>query len=429
LQADPRQHAGSFGGADYGGRRVNVVIVNDFAHVNGGAAYVALASARGLRNRGARVVVFSAVGPADPELRENGVEVVCTGQNEILRDPSRLRAATQGLWNFSASAQFARLLGAFDRRNTVVHIHGWTKALSSSIVRTALGLGYGVVLTLHDYFSACPNGGFVNYRAARPCISRPLSARCVLARCDARSYPQKLWRVARQIVQERIGRIPRGIRHLIAVSDFSYEVLRPHLPAATRIYRIDYPVEMRQESPADVASNRGLVFVGRLAPEKGVRLLASCATEIGAPVTFVGDGPLRGEIAAACPQSEITGWLSRPDVIARIKAARALVFPSIWFETVGLVVLEAAAMGVPAIVSDCSAARDNVVDGVTGLWFRSGDRESLLAQLRRVEEPACAAQLGRAAFDRYWAAPGTLERHVEALEGCYRRVLEERRFL
>src|SRR4051812_1592056 len=104
---------------------MNLVIINDFAHVNGGASHVALASARALQSRGVRVSVFSAVGPVDPSLRESGVEVVCIRQNEILRDPIRTRAAVQGLWNRTASRRLAEYLAQFDQRDTVVHIHSW----------------------------------------------------------------------------------------------------------------------------------------------------------------------------------------------------------------------------------------------------------------------------------------------------------------
>jgi len=49
-----------------------------------------------------------------------------------------------------------------------------------------------------------------------------------------------------------------------------------------------------------------------------------------------------------------------------------------------LVVLEAAALGVPAIVADTSAARDLVRDGHTGLWFKGGDALSLRAAMQRL---------------------------------------------
>ena len=105
----------------------------------------------------------------------------------------------------------------------------------------------------------------------------------------------------------------------------------------------------------------------RLDREKGVQLLAEVAKELAIPITYVGDGPLRAEIEAM-PGATVTGWVARDQVYRHLSTARCLVFPSLWYETYGLTVAEAAAYGVPAIVSDISAAAERVEDGVTG-WI------------------------------------------------------------
>ncbi len=57
------------------------------------------------------------------------------------------------------------------------------------------------------------------------------------------------------------------------------------------------------------------------------------------------------------------------------------------------------------IVSDACAGREAVADGETGFWFRSGDPDDLAAHLRRLTDDGLAARMGRAAHERYWAAP------------------------
>src|ERR1700734_1314911 len=97
----------------------NVVVVNDTAYVNGGAAKVAIASSIGLAKSGWDVFFFSAVGPGDPGLSQ---------------------------WQ-----AMLKLLDDLDPDNTVVHIHLWAKALSSSVVSAAIDRKFRVVVTLHDY--------------------------------------------------------------------------------------------------------------------------------------------------------------------------------------------------------------------------------------------------------------------------------------
>ena len=72
---------------------MNVVVVNDFAHVNGGAAQVALSSANALAERGHDVTLFAAVGGSSAQAKRGAMRVVCTHQHDIASDPSRTRAA------------------------------------------------------------------------------------------------------------------------------------------------------------------------------------------------------------------------------------------------------------------------------------------------------------------------------------------------
>lgn len=400
-----------------------IVIINDFAHVNGGAGNVALSSAIGLANHGYDVIVFSAVEPVMQELVRAGVKVVVTGQYEILKDTNRLRAATQGIWNYKALQEMAKMLASLDTENTIVHVHSWTKALSASVVGIAIRHGFKIVCTLHDYFSACPNGGFFDYPRQVICKKHPLSFGCISTNCDARSYPQKLWRVARQAVQSKFGLMPKGIKHFITISDFSEMVLKPFLPQDSAVYRVENPINVVRQVCVDAGANDSFIFVGRLSPEKGVALFAAASNRIGLAPIFVGEGESLELIKTICPTAQTTGWVSSENVLKYLVTARALILPSLWYETQGLVVAEAAALGIPAIVPDSCAARDMVEDGKTGLWFRGGDENDLMAKMRTLQRSNIASRFGRAAFEKYWKKPSTLELHISQLESCYRNIL------
>jgi glycosyltransferase involved in cell wall biosynthesis len=407
---------------------MTVVVLADFAYVNGGAGRIALDSAKGLAQRGHRVILFTAVGPLADDLRATpGLTHVCLDQQDVWRDPNRLRAAIHGLWNRTAARRLGEVLSRLEPADTVVHLHSWTKALSSSVVREATSRGFGVVATLHDFLSVCPTGTLFNHQTGACCELAPLSLRCAAARCDSRSQSQKTWRVARQLVQQSIGGLPRRIGHCIAVSATSARLLRRHLPARCSLHVVPNFTEAPFEPPADVAGHAAMLYVGRLSHEKGPLLLADCLARLNVPGVFVGDGDLSDAVRARCAGAELTGWLSPDAVRARMRAARALVLPSLWHETQGLVVAEAAALGLPAIVPDTSAARDWVAHGETGLWFRGGDAASLGAAITTLAAaPALAARMGRAAHDRFWTSPPTLDRHIVELEQIYRVVVDDR---
>jgi len=401
-----------------------IVIINDFAHINGGAGQVALSSAVALAEQGYSITLFCAVAPIMEELQHRNLRIICTKQHEILRDPNRFRAAVQGIWNFKAARVMAALLGTLDSSRTVIHLHSWTKALSSSIVKVALGRGFKVICTMHDYFLACPNGGFFNYPENSICQLSPLSIKCITKNCDVRSYPQKLWRVSRQMVQENLGRMPKGINDFIAVSAFSKAILEPFLPKNARVNVVANPIDVPKSESVNISENNAFVFIGRLSREKGAVLFARAAAMLGLQAVFVGDGPLRDEILNIYPSAIITGWLPRIEVNNLINTARALVFPSVWYETLGLVVLEAAARGVPAIVSDTSAARDIVMDKETGLWFKGGDLDDLINKIGVFQDGVAARKMGQMAYQRYWGNPCTMEKHLEKLINVYRMILQ-----
>jgi glycosyltransferase involved in cell wall biosynthesis len=400
---------------------MNIIILNDFGHVNGGAAQVAVADAIALARAGHAITFFCAVGPVSPDLESAGVQIVCLDQQEIALDSDRLRAAQQGLWNRQAASALDRLLTGAAAR-PIVHIHGWSKALSGSVCSVALSHSARVVVSLHDYFTACPNGGFYQYPQQRLCALTAMSPTCIACNCDSRSYSQKLYRVARQAVQRQMGRLPSGVRHFVHHSQLARDILAPYLPRSAAFHAIPLAVDVSPSQATDVILNEDFVSVGRLSPEKGATLFAEAAVLAGIRPVFVGEGRERDAILALAPHAEVTGWQTRAGVTARLAKARALVFPSLGYETFGLTVAEALALGIPAIVADRSAAAELVQKGETGLLFRTGDAGSLASCLEILKDPDCAATMGHRAYERYWSAPFTADRHLAAMLALYESI-------
>ncbi|HEY4214933.1 MAG TPA: glycosyltransferase [Steroidobacteraceae bacterium] len=408
------------------GSALSVLVLNNFCHAQGGASRVAIDEAVGLAHSGARVVFLGAVGPVCPELQHAPLEVVCLEQRELATAGGRAGVLLQGLWNAKAYRAVQEVLSRLDPDNTVVHLHGFTQALSTSPIRCAVDGGYASVYTLHDFFLACPNGAFFDYQAREPCTRQALSLDCITTQCDKRNYAQKLYRVARSSIQRSIGHLPAGVKDYIALSRRSAEVLRPYLPADAKIHSVSNPIEVAKREPVDVARNTRVVAVGRLDPEKGIDVLARAARQTGTPLTLIGDGPLREQLAAG-ESCRVTGWIPREAVLAELEAARCLVFPSLWYETYGLAVSEAAARGIPAIVSDISAAAERVRDGMTGWHARAGDVEDLARRLELVKDDATVERAGRAAYEQYWSNPPTLAEHIAKLTDVYSEILARRR--
>ena len=401
---------------------LTIVVLNDYCHIQGGASRIAIDEAVGLSQAGVRVIFFGAVGPVCQELQDANLEVISLEQPELMNAAKNPGVMIQGLWNLAASRRMDALLDKLDPRFTVVHLHGYTKALTTSPVRAAAKRGFPVVCTLHDFFIACPNGAFFDYTQSKPCERRGLSMDCIRTNCDKRHYAHKLYRVARSVMQEYAGMLPDGVRDYITLSHHSAELLKPYLPANARYHALENLIEVIKAPPVRVAANEAVVAVGRLDIEKGIEVLLKASAIANVPLILVGDGPLR-PLAEAQENCRVTGWVSPETVMKELDKARCLVFPSLWYEAYGLVVAEAAARGVPAIVSTISAASERVTDGIHGWHVQPGDVEDLVRCLRLTKSNETLQPMGQAAYDRFWAAPPTRANHIAGLLSIYDSIL------
>lgn len=402
----------------------NVVICIDHGSVTGGQAKVAIESALGLAAHGARPIVFASAAPVDERLTAAGIEVVCLGQHDLLGNPSRIAAAFQGTWNLRAARALGDLLARLPKDNTIVHVHGWAKALSPAIAAPIRASGLPRVYTLHEYFLFCPNGGFYNYQKHELCRLEPLSASCWATACDAVNYPRKIWRSARLTYARDHAKFAELFDDYICISNYQEEIIGRYLPKGVRLHRVSNPVDAQDLGRKSDPASGDFIFVGRLSPEKGAFLFAEAAARAGVTPVFIGDGPIGEELRARYPQARFLGWLPPAEARAHMRAARALVFPSLWYEGQPLTVMEAKAMGTPVIVSDVCAGREEVSDGETGLWFASANVDSLAGALTRMKDDALVARLSAGAHDAYWRDPPTLDRHIERILAVYREIAE-----
>ena len=400
---------------------MNILIVADHAWINGGQSKVAIESALGLAGRGHRVTFFASVGPADERLAAAGIEVVCVNQLDINTAPNWLAFLPQYMWNREAAARLRSIISGMDPGNSVVHVHAFAKAVSPSIGPVLAASSVPAVYTMHEFFLVCPNGGFYDYQTAQTCERKPLSLSCITCNCDSRTYAHKLLRVGRQLLINH-GGLHKAFRHVIMISELQYQASHPFMPKGVAYHRVDNPLDIVDPSPK-AAAGRDFLFVGRVSREKGIEHYCEAARLAGVEAVIVGDGPLMEELKTRYPEAKFLGWQNPQQVMALMRAARALVFPSVWYEGQPLTVYESLAMGTPVIVSDVCAGREAINDGRNGLWFKSADAADLARALNRLKDDAAADAMTANAYADYWARPLSLERHLDAIQAVYTEML------
>ncbi len=405
----------------------NVIVLCDYGYIDGGAARVAQDTAISLKKEGLSVVYFCAVGPTSQELIKEGVEVVCLGQDDILHAKSKVKGVLQGINNKMAKKAFDELLQKFNPQETVIHAHTWTKGLSSSVYAVAKKRGFKVLITVHDYFLVCPNGGLFNYKTKKICDIKPMSLKCLACNCDARSYPQKVFRVLRQFRQNKTIRRAKNISYAF-ISEFSKRefLKRYDKIAQDKIYFLSNPVNFSLDRyRIECEENQEYLFIGSLTEVKGIRQFCQAVTQAKVKATVIGKGSLEEELKAKYTGIDFVGWKTKEEMLSYLNKARVLVFPSVWYEASPLTPLEVMAYGVPVICSSLNAASDYVLSEKTGLQYDGSSMEDLIRAINTAKDNQLIERLSKQVFDSFNAEDYSSKNYAKNLIDVLTKVLEK----
>ncbi|MGH2813190.1 MAG: glycosyltransferase family 4 protein [Actinomycetota bacterium] len=213
------------------------------------------------------------------------------------------------------------------------------------------------------------------------------------------------------------GLLPRFFSAFLTVSRYSAEILNAPKTKTSVILGGADTVRFR---PAD-GPRRGLLFVGRVTPHKGIdRLVLALPDDV--PLMIVGTaGHDRHPIERDYPRLlrklsegkpvEFADRVDDHSLAGIYRSALAFVLPSVHdtcygtrveiSELLGLAAIEAMASGTPVICSRVGGLPEVVVDGESGFLVEPGDVRGLRAAIERlVRDPACAERMGRAARRR-----------------------------
>jgi len=212
------------------------------------------------------------------------------------------------------------------------------------------------------------------------------------------------------------GWVVRRAAAVVAVSDWLRRRLEEKVPDARgKVEVVDCGVDLEQFRPAP-APDRPLAFlsVGSLTERKNVLRLADAFERLGeGTLTFVGDGPLRGQLAGR-PGVELAGAVSHDRIPRLLEGARVVCCPSL-VEPFGQALLEALAAGRPVVATRQGGPPEFVPDG-GGVLVDPLDEDSVLDGLRRAAALPCPNEAAIAA-----AAEHDVRRQAERIEAILER--------
>jgi glycogen synthase len=366
---------------------VRVLIATDaFPPHCGGSGWSTWELARGLRARGHHVVV---VQPRPGQRAHSVRSFDGFAVDEFAAAAPPVPFVRNYFKNERLYTSLARHLEVVIARERIDLVHAQHVLTTPPAIAAARRAGVGVVATVRDYWPVCYWSTLMvtpGHETLCPACTTAGMHACLKGRVGA------AWPVALPLVPYMQANLARKQAALtaadlvIAVSERLATDLKRRAQGltATRIEVVPNPVAIQSVTDAAARQPPPLaepyaVYAGKLEANKGADLLPRVAEQarLEMPLVLVGDGALRSAIESEARRRKVdlrvTGWLTREAGLGWIRSARLLVFPSRGPESLSRVLIEAAALGVPAAAMDTGGTREIVQPDRTGLLSVTAD--------------------------------------------------------
>lgn len=348
-------------------------------------------------------------------LRSHGHEVeTYFHRNDDIASMSAAAVAVQTLWSSRSAVELSRLIESF--RPDVIHVHNTLPLMSPSIYWVASRAGVPVVQTLHNFRLMCLDALYLREGKVCEDCAGHLPWRGVVRKCYRGSGAASAVLAGMLTLHRGLGTYRNKVSRYITLNEFCRSKFIEGGLAAELI--AVKPNFVDASTPIE-SSRDGILFVGRLSVEKGIESLAQAAALLpDARLRVVGDGPQAAMLDGVHGVTKL-GRLSSDAVLNEMRKSVAVVVPSIWYETFGMVVIEAYASGTPVIVSRIGALAEIVTDGETGLLFEAGNAQDMADKLAwALANPEQMALMGKKARAKY-EVEFTADRNYEQLIEIY----------
>lgn len=290
----------------------------------------------------------------------------------------------------------------------LVHFHNTFPLISPAAYYACRDEGISVVQSLHNPRMMCPSATLYREgRTCEECLGRSFAWPGVVHGCYHDSRSQTAVVAGMFALHRLLGTWQQRVDAYIVFTEFFRRKFvaagLPREKVFVKPHFLSVDPGMKQPPSGDYA-----LFLGRLAPEKGIPTLLKAWRGLKhIPLLLAGHGQLEKEVrefAQDHPWVRILPYLPQEECFDLIKGARFLVWPSEGYcETFGLVAIEAFACGTPVIASRSGAMEEVVGDGKTGLHFEPGNAGDLADKVKwawtHPREIETMGKMGRAEYE------------------------------
>ncbi len=308
----------------------------------------------------------------------------------------------------------------------IVHLHAGGGRSLINAVYAAKATNTPLVLMMHNHWPLCASIGYFDFTARTFCKDVVVCGRCLNERFKTAVSFFYRNRFARYVLQQ--------VDHYIGYTDFTKSLLAKAGIAPEKVTVIPPGIEPVATRHTDGFSQRKyIVFSGRVSVEKGPDIFIEVARRYAdrhdLEFLVIGDGTFREEaeqIVERYGLKNVTfaGWIDdREKYFDMLSRAKALIVPSLWIETFGIILLDAFQCGVPVIASNRGGPALVVENGTHGFVVEPTVPEIVSRLDAIINDQTLWERMSRACLD-YDFSQYSWDRNAEQLLALYRQMIE-----
>jgi glycosyltransferase involved in cell wall biosynthesis len=287
-------------------------------------------------------------------------------------------------FNVSSYLRTRRVIKIF--KPDIVHIHNLHFAASPSVIYAIKNSNLPFVNTLHNYRLLCPSATlFHNDTLFLDSLKEGFPWSAVKKGVYKNSVLLTFWLAFSMKIHGWLGTWKLCNKYIV-LTDYAQKML---LESNLQLKKDQITIKPNFCDAAGVtnsARSNHFLFIGRLTVEKGIRLLLHTFSALPYELRIAGDGPLKSEVIAFSKKFsniKFLGSLNKNEVVQQLQLCSTLVFPSIWFEGMPLIIIEAFSCGTPVIASELGAMGSMIIPGYNGLHYKPENDKDLTSQINK----------------------------------------------
>lgn len=318
-------------------------------------------------------------------------EVLYFNNTQIAGITSKIKSGINSFYNRTSLKRVRLAIDEF--KPDVIHVHNIFFQASPSVLFAAHERDIPVVMTLHNYRLICANAMLLkDNKPCIECIHKKIPLNGIKKACYRDSVLESALTTAvtslHKLTNSWIGRVSK----YIALTEFAKDIFLNSSLKIKEEQIIVKPNFVLDNGTGMETRENFFLFVGRLSKEKGLIQLMEAFSQLETQkLILVGEGPLENELRKNYESNgniTFVGKKTRDEVFGLMKRAKALIFPSIWYEGLPYTIIEAFSTATPVLASNLGAMSHMIVDGYNGLLFEPASSKEIIATVHRFDRTA-----------------------------------------